>query len=187
MPVGFAHGFQVLSEVADVAYKLTSLYDPETESEIAWDDPDVGIEWPVADPLLSERDKARPAAGRGRRAAAVHLAQHRSADASEPARAAVANVDRLATATKTTDETDPLAAFSARTRAWFERSFEGPTPAQAEGWPAIATGANTLICAPTGSGKTLAAFLWGIDSLARESAGERRGRTRACSSSTSRR
>lgn len=60
VPVGFAHGFQVLSEIADVAYKLTSLYDPETESEIAWDDPDVAVEWPVADPLLSERDKGAP-------------------------------------------------------------------------------------------------------------------------------
>lgn len=60
VPVGFAHGFQVLSEVADVAYKLTSHYDPMTEAEIAWDDPDVGIEWPLADPLLSERDQGAP-------------------------------------------------------------------------------------------------------------------------------
>lgn len=60
VPVGFGHGFQVLSEVADVAYKLTSLYDPATEAEIAWNDPDVGIEWPIDDPLLSERDKAAP-------------------------------------------------------------------------------------------------------------------------------
>jgi dTDP-4-dehydrorhamnose 3,5-epimerase len=60
VPIGFAHGFQVLSEVADVAYKLTSLYDPETESEVAWDDPEVGIEWPLADPLLSARDQAAP-------------------------------------------------------------------------------------------------------------------------------
>lgn len=60
VPVGFGHGFQVLSEVADVAYKLTSLYDPETESEIAWDDPEVGIKWPLADPLLSERDRRAP-------------------------------------------------------------------------------------------------------------------------------
>jgi len=60
VPVGFGHAFQVLSEVADVAYKLTSLYDPATEAEIAWDDPDVGIEWPIDDPLLSERDKAAP-------------------------------------------------------------------------------------------------------------------------------
>ena len=76
----------------------------------------------------------------------------------------------MATATKTTDKTDPLTGFSARTRSWFERSFEAPTPAQAQGWPTIATGANTLICAPTGSGKTLTAFLWGIDSLAKEKA-----------------
>ena len=61
VPVGFAHGFQVLSEVADVAYKLTSVYDPETEAGIAWDDPEVGVEWPLADPLLSERDRAAPA------------------------------------------------------------------------------------------------------------------------------
>lgn len=60
VPVGFGHGFQVLSDVADVAYKLTSLYDPATESGIAWDDPDVGVEWPLGDPLLSERDKEAP-------------------------------------------------------------------------------------------------------------------------------
>jgi ATP-dependent helicase Lhr and Lhr-like helicase len=62
---------------------------------------------------------------------------------------------------------DPLAPFSAPVRRWFESSFEGPTPAQAEGWRAISGGANALICAPTGSGKTLAAFLWGIDRLSR--------------------
>ncbi len=60
-----------------------------------------------------------------------------------------------------------MGGFSDRTRDWFERSFEGATPAQAAGWPKIATGASTLICAPTGSGKTLAAFLWGIDNLSR--------------------
>ena len=60
VPVGFGHGFAVLSDVADVAYLLSSEYDPLTESGIAWDDPDVGIEWPVADPLLSDRDKAAP-------------------------------------------------------------------------------------------------------------------------------
>ncbi len=77
-------------------------------------------------------------------------------------------MDRLAATAETTQTTDPLTAFSERTRAWFERSFEGPTPAQAAGWPAIASGENTLICAPTGSGKTLAAFLWGIDRIAAE-------------------
>ena len=69
--------------------------------------------------------------------------------------------------TKTDRETPALEQFSERTRRWFEASFEAPTPAQAAGWPKIASGANTLICAPTGSGKTLSAFLWGIDSLAR--------------------
>jgi len=60
---------------------------------------------------------------------------------------------------------EPLNVFSDATRAWFERTFAGPTPAQAQGWPVIATGAHTLIQAPTGSGKTLAAFLYAIDRL----------------------
>jgi dTDP-4-dehydrorhamnose 3,5-epimerase len=60
VPAGFGHGFAVLSEVADVSYLLSSTYDPATESGIAWNDPDVGVEWPVADPLLSDRDKATP-------------------------------------------------------------------------------------------------------------------------------
>src|SRR5881392_3504678 len=60
---------------------------------------------------------------------------------------------------------DPLAVFSAKTRAWFEQAFATPTPAHTLGWPAIANGKHTLIQAPTGSGKTLAAFLYGIDKL----------------------
>jgi dTDP-4-dehydrorhamnose 3,5-epimerase len=60
VPVGFAHGFCVLSDVADVAYKLSSPYDATTEAGIAWDDPDVGVEWPIADPVLSERDRTGP-------------------------------------------------------------------------------------------------------------------------------
>jgi ATP-dependent Lhr-like helicase len=60
---------------------------------------------------------------------------------------------------------DPLDVFSPLTRAWFERAFSAPTPAQALGWPAIARGGHVLIQAPTGSGKTLAAFLIGIDRL----------------------
>ena len=60
VPAGFGHGFAVLSEIADVAYQLSSLYDPATEKGIAWDDPDVGVEWPVEQPLLSERDKSAP-------------------------------------------------------------------------------------------------------------------------------
>ena len=60
VPAGFAHGFCVLSEQADVHYKLSTYYDAETESGIAWDDPDVGVEWPITDPILSERDRAAP-------------------------------------------------------------------------------------------------------------------------------
>src|SRR6266576_419166 len=62
-------------------------------------------------------------------------------------------------------EVDPLAVFNPPTRAWFGEAFSAPTPAQELGWPAIASGRDTLIQAPTGSGKTLAAFLYGIDKL----------------------
>jgi dTDP-4-dehydrorhamnose 3,5-epimerase len=60
VPVGFAHGFVVLSDVADVSYLVSSVYDPATEAGIAWDDPDVGVEWGVAEPVLSERDQTAP-------------------------------------------------------------------------------------------------------------------------------
>ena len=60
---------------------------------------------------------------------------------------------------------EALASLSPTTRAWFERAFPCPTPAQELAWPAIATGAHVLVQAPTGSGKTLAAFLQGIDRL----------------------
>ena len=61
-----------------------------------------------------------------------------------------------------------LDVFSPAVRAWFEATFDEPTPAQRDGWSAIARGDHTLILAPTGSGKTLAAFLWAIDRLAAE-------------------
>ena len=60
VPVGFAHGFCVLSELADVTYLVSSYYDPETEAGIRWDDPEVGVEWPVTEPLLSPRDIEAP-------------------------------------------------------------------------------------------------------------------------------
>jgi dTDP-4-dehydrorhamnose 3,5-epimerase len=60
VPVGFGHGFAVLSDVADVCYQVSSLYDPATEAGIAWDDPDVGVDWQVEEPLLSARDKKAP-------------------------------------------------------------------------------------------------------------------------------
>jgi ATP-dependent Lhr-like helicase len=64
----------------------------------------------------------------------------------------------------------PLSSFSPTTRAWFERAFDAPTPAQAAAWPAIAAGEHVLLSAPTGSGKTLAAFLWALDRLSTEPA-----------------
>ncbi|MFL5818460.1 MAG: DEAD/DEAH box helicase [Conexibacter sp.] len=69
----------------------------------------------------------------------------------------------------------PLDAFAPRTREWFVRAFDAPTEAQAQAWPAIATGEHVLISAPTGSGKTLAAFLWALDRLAAERTGEGAG------------
>jgi len=62
VPVGFAHGFCVLSDVADVLYKQSAYYDPAVERGIAWDDPDIAIEWPlpVAELIVSERDRAAP-------------------------------------------------------------------------------------------------------------------------------
>jgi ATP-dependent Lhr-like helicase len=62
----------------------------------------------------------------------------------------------------------PAALFHPAVAAWFGRSFAGPTPAQAQAWPAIEAGQNVLIAAPTGSGKTLAAFLAAIDGLVRQ-------------------
>jgi dTDP-4-dehydrorhamnose 3,5-epimerase len=60
IPPGFAHGFCVVSAVAQVEYKCTDLYDPESEIGIAWNDPAIGIAWPVAAPMLSPRDARLP-------------------------------------------------------------------------------------------------------------------------------
>ena len=57
IPPGFAHGFAVLSETALFAYKCTEFYNPQHELTLAWDDPDIGIQWPLAQPQLSEKDK----------------------------------------------------------------------------------------------------------------------------------
>ncbi|MBV9605545.1 MAG: DEAD/DEAH box helicase, partial [Solirubrobacterales bacterium] len=67
-----------------------------------------------------------------------------------------------------------LEHFSPRTREWFAGAFDTPTPAQAQAWPAIASGEHVLISAPTGSGKTLAAFLWAIDRLAAREGGSQK-------------
>ena len=56
VPPGFAHGFIVLSDVADFEYKCTDYYDPLDEESIIWNDPDLGIVWPIKDPILSTKD-----------------------------------------------------------------------------------------------------------------------------------
>lgn len=61
IPVGFAHGFCVLSDTADVAYKCSDIYDPASERGLVWNDPTVGIDWPIERPTLSERDIKHPA------------------------------------------------------------------------------------------------------------------------------
>ena len=60
LPPGFAHGFAVVSQIAQVEYKCTDLYDPKGELGIAWNDPAIAIQWPVAEPFLSERDTRHP-------------------------------------------------------------------------------------------------------------------------------
>lgn len=58
IPSGYAHGFCVTSDIADVVYKCTSLYKPEDDVGIRWDDPDVNVEWPISDPIVSTKDQA---------------------------------------------------------------------------------------------------------------------------------
>ncbi len=60
VPAGFAHGFCVVSPVAEVEYKCTDLYDPGGEIGIAWNDPQLAITWPVSEPALSDRDRGNP-------------------------------------------------------------------------------------------------------------------------------
>ena len=58
VPEGFAHGFLVLSEIADLEYKCTDYYDPSDEGSILWSDPDLDIPWPIANPVLSTKDQS---------------------------------------------------------------------------------------------------------------------------------
>jgi len=60
VPPGFAHGFQVLSDLADVYYKVTDYYDPDGEGGIPWNDPDVAVAWPLDEPCLSGKDLEHP-------------------------------------------------------------------------------------------------------------------------------
>ena len=60
IPDGFAHGFCVLTDEADVVYRVSSYYDPDLESGVAWDDPEIAVHWPVPEPILSDRDRGAP-------------------------------------------------------------------------------------------------------------------------------
>lgn len=57
VPVGFGHGFAVLSDVAEMQYKVTDYYSPQADGGVRWDDPDIGIVWPFSDPILSKKDE----------------------------------------------------------------------------------------------------------------------------------
>jgi len=60
VPPGFAHGFAVVSESAQVEYKCTDLYVPNDELTVLWNDPEIGVEWPLSEPILSAKDQAAP-------------------------------------------------------------------------------------------------------------------------------
>jgi dTDP-4-dehydrorhamnose 3,5-epimerase len=60
IPDGFGHGFCVLSDEADVLYRVSTYYDSDLESGIAWDDPEIAVHWPIKEPILSERDQSAP-------------------------------------------------------------------------------------------------------------------------------
>ena len=63
VPIGFAHGFLVLSPSADIEYKCSDVYDPAAERGLMWNDPEIGVTWPIDDPILSARDRTHPPLG----------------------------------------------------------------------------------------------------------------------------
>lgn len=62
VPEGFAHGYQTLADNTDVFYQVSEFYAPDAEGGFRWDDPEIGIDWPIAEAIVSDRDRALPAA-----------------------------------------------------------------------------------------------------------------------------
>ena len=60
VPVGFAHGFCVLSDTSEFSYKVSEYYSGKKEKGLIWNDPDIGIDWPISDPILSDKDESNP-------------------------------------------------------------------------------------------------------------------------------
>ena len=60
IPRGFAHGFVVLSDVAEVVYKVDNVYAPDYDAGVIWNDPDIGIDWPIEEPVISKKDQKLP-------------------------------------------------------------------------------------------------------------------------------
>ncbi len=65
VPAGFAHGFQTLEDDTEVLYQMSEFYYPESARGLRWDDPCIGIEWPLSDPVLSDKDRSFPLLGKG--------------------------------------------------------------------------------------------------------------------------
>ena len=126
---------------------------------------------PASAPRRTARSRDPPR--RGKRCGPVSSLSRAGEDAAQPCRRRARARRSASSRIQYPGVVDALDVFSPATRAWFEQAFDAPTPAQALGWPAIASGEHTLIQAPTGSGKTLAAFLYGIDRLTEEGAGTR--------------
>ena len=60
VPPGMVHGFEVMSDLADICYRMDAVYDPTLDITVAWDDPELGIPWPMTSPILSDRDRSAP-------------------------------------------------------------------------------------------------------------------------------
>ena len=73
LPPGFTHGFCTLTEIADLVIKCTELYVKRNTHRIAWNDPDIGIDWPISDPILSDKDMSSPLLKEGFRVPGIRV------------------------------------------------------------------------------------------------------------------